>query len=41
MAEEINENLDVNQSDDQRIIELLNQAEILIREDLWGQCDGG
>jgi hypothetical protein len=41
MAEEIDENLDVNQGDGQRIIELLTQAEILIREELRGQCNIG
>jgi hypothetical protein len=41
MAEETSKNLNVNQGDGQRIIELLTQAEILIREELRGQCNRG
>jgi hypothetical protein len=41
MAEETGENLDVNQRDGQRIIELLTEAEILIRDELRGHCNKG
>lgn len=41
MAEETGKNLNVNQSDGQRIIELLTQAEILLKDELRGHCNNG
>jgi hypothetical protein len=38
MDEETGKNLDGNQNDGCRIIELLTQAEILIRDEIRGQC---
>jgi hypothetical protein len=41
MAEETGNNLNVDQRDGQRIIELLTQAEILLRDELRGHCNDG
>jgi hypothetical protein len=41
MAEETEKNLDFNQNDGHQIIELLTQAEILIRDEIRGQCNNG
>jgi hypothetical protein len=41
MTEETGKNLNLNQSDGHRIIELLTRAEILLREELREQCNRG
>jgi len=41
MAEETGKTLDLNQKDGQQIIELLTQAEVLLRAELKQHCNDG